>query len=395
MLIVLNQLIFLSCVNKDTTESVSTTFSNVKHIKIDIKDAEEKILSSIVDSISYVFLETNDSCLIGNIDKVVAYNNRFYILDKEKSKTLFIFDARGKLITKINRKGKGPGEYSTPDDFVIDKEEKTVEIYNRALKKILKFNMDGKFLSEFHFPFYSSSLIALPNNTYAVYSSYCTNPMGSNEYASNILIVKENGKILGHYLPFSKHQAAKSIGMNYNFSSPDAFGTFIELLNDTIYSIDSTRIFKPLYVADFHGKNVPNTITEKVQNSNAFDEEVMSGDYAFMSGQYCENHLYASFLSYYQKSIIWCLLNKQNRDVEVVSKVRNDINIVGFSYPEWSDGNFLIGKISPDVVLKRSIKAKGTGSKGYTESELKGMESFLGKINENDNPFLVLFKIKN
>ncbi len=96
-----------------------------------------------MDSLSYVFLETNDSCLIGHIDKVVIYNNRFYILDKEKSKTLFIFDSLGKLVKKINREGKGPGEYSTPDDFVIDKEEKTVEIYNRALKKILKFNMMG------------------------------------------------------------------------------------------------------------------------------------------------------------------------------------------------------------------------------------------------------------
>ncbi len=221
------------------------------------------------------------------------------------------------------------------------------------------------------------------------------NPIGSNEYSSNILIVRENGEILGHYLPFNKGQTTKSIGMNYNFSSPDAFGTFIELLNDTIYYIDSTRTFKPLYVANFQGKNVPYAITERVQNSNAFDNELMSEDYAFISGQYCENNLYASFMSYDQKSIMWCLLNKLNQNVEVMSKVHNDINIVGFTYPQWSDGNFLIGAIYPDVVLKRSIKAKGIDSKKYTESEIKSMELFLSKINVNNNPFLVLFKIRN
>lgn len=45
--------------------------------------------------IKYVPLETTDSSLIGNIDKILYQNNKYYILDKVEKKIL-VFDGKEK-----------------------------------------------------------------------------------------------------------------------------------------------------------------------------------------------------------------------------------------------------------------------------------------------------------
>ena len=45
------------------------------------------------------------------IDKIIEYNNKYYILDKSSLRTVVSFKKDGTPDTKYGRIGQGPGEY--------------------------------------------------------------------------------------------------------------------------------------------------------------------------------------------------------------------------------------------------------------------------------------------
>ena len=74
-------------------------------------------LSEVADSIRYIPLETSDSCLVGSVDKMLRTAKGEYILvDKEKSRAIYVFDAAGHFLNRIGKCGKGPAEYSMIED---------------------------------------------------------------------------------------------------------------------------------------------------------------------------------------------------------------------------------------------------------------------------------------
>jgi hypothetical protein len=114
---------------------------------LEIRDLPEGD-SSVIQSITYIPLETNDNCLIGNIEKVFYRNNRFYAIDKNVTKSIFVFDAGGKFLWKIDKRGKGPGEYTELLDFDVDSIGNIYLLDNGAMK-IIKYDSLGALITEY------------------------------------------------------------------------------------------------------------------------------------------------------------------------------------------------------------------------------------------------------
>lgn len=47
-------------------------------------DDHQIMMSSFVNSISYIPLETKDECLIGSVDKILVTDDAYYVVDREK-----------------------------------------------------------------------------------------------------------------------------------------------------------------------------------------------------------------------------------------------------------------------------------------------------------------------
>ena len=77
-------------------------------ITVDIHQ-QGRITDFIKSMDGYIFLETNDSCILQGIDKLKIENDVIYIADGD---VLQMFDRKdGKWLGKIDRQGRGPGEY--------------------------------------------------------------------------------------------------------------------------------------------------------------------------------------------------------------------------------------------------------------------------------------------
>ncbi|MCX6224343.1 MAG: 6-bladed beta-propeller, partial [Bacteroidia bacterium] len=111
-------------------------------------DSSRITFSRLVDSITFIPLETTPDCLMGSaINKIVCGDSTIFILEGLSEKTLFAFDYNGKFKFKIKRVGKGPGEFTSMSDFCITPDHQ-LAITDEVGKKIIFFDHQGVFLRE-------------------------------------------------------------------------------------------------------------------------------------------------------------------------------------------------------------------------------------------------------
>lgn len=113
--------------------------------------------SDFVDSYDYVMLETNDSVVIGMIDRLDMNDS---IISVKSRECVYSFDYTGKAIGIVNRRGKGSGEYLGIADFHLHDNE--IWILSDMNKKILVYDINGKLLRELILdaPYYSFEIMS-------------------------------------------------------------------------------------------------------------------------------------------------------------------------------------------------------------------------------------------
>ena len=102
-------------------------------------------LSSIITVKRIIPLETTDATLIGDLGKIVMFNDKIYVLFKRN--TLLVFDDKGKFLRKIGSIGEGPGEYRVIGDFDVTNHA----VFLRDYHKILQYDDNGEFMRSIPF----------------------------------------------------------------------------------------------------------------------------------------------------------------------------------------------------------------------------------------------------
>ncbi len=102
---------------------------------------EDKTLMSAIFEVSNVIsLETSDSCLLGEIEKIIKRDGVIYV--KSRNMPLTLFDEEGKFMHTVGKIGEGPEDYSMLVDFDI----KDGKIYVQTIKKIQVYDPNGKWI---------------------------------------------------------------------------------------------------------------------------------------------------------------------------------------------------------------------------------------------------------
>ena len=126
-----------------------TKQSNLLEIPIDIHQNSLIPLSEIAEEVTAIDLELTDESLISpmNIQRIIVSDSEVFIASRSK---ILVFNKTGKFIRSIGSQGKGPGEYSYIRSLALDEKNKRFFItsYDR---KIISYDMNGKFLNETSF----------------------------------------------------------------------------------------------------------------------------------------------------------------------------------------------------------------------------------------------------
>src|SRR5690606_26311997 len=141
--------------------------STAKIFKINPSDTTGYYYSDVVESSSYLLLETTSESLIGEIDKIHFDDTLIFILDKYVAEALFIFNKKGDFLTKIANKGAAPGEFLEIRDFTIDKNAKEICLFDLQGRKVNFYTYSGVFLRSKPIPFFFSEFEFLDKDTMA------------------------------------------------------------------------------------------------------------------------------------------------------------------------------------------------------------------------------------
>ena len=88
--------LFCGC---NTTSPTQPADDTVVHINVPVRDGAHTLpLSAVADSLHYIPLETRDDALVGQIDKLIPLKDRLIIVDKEKSRSIYLYDLQGHLL---------------------------------------------------------------------------------------------------------------------------------------------------------------------------------------------------------------------------------------------------------------------------------------------------------
>ena len=142
-IILIVAIICISC-QREKVENIK--FRKTLSIDFDKYKNQSLELSNSIDSIKIVSLKTDSIFIIGGISNLY-FNDPYFFLNDPQSQCIYIYDIHGNGISKIARKGRGPGEFLSITDFTI-LEDNTIVILDNPGEKIIFYNLFGDLIQE-------------------------------------------------------------------------------------------------------------------------------------------------------------------------------------------------------------------------------------------------------
>lgn len=237
---------FSSCINKATSDINENINEHQIEISSDLNFFDDS--KSFICDTSFVILHENEKTLFSDIMKMIAVDDRFYILDRFRARTVVAFDRHGNPICRYGAVGQGAGEYSFPSDLYVD--ETGVYVADCPRKKIIKYSLAGEYIEERSVPFGFGFFCKLPNENYLFNITPDGNTkdgliLTDSDFQIKKVVVKYPDEFYGGY--YTRNVIRKINDQQYiYYTSP----------LDTIYQLNQDGEVKEKLVLDFKGSSV-------------------------------------------------------------------------------------------------------------------------------------------
>ena len=113
------------------------------------KQETQSDLYDLLQNKRYITLETTDESLFSDITQFLCSSKELFIFDIQ-TQSIYVFDYDGKFLRKLNKKGQGPGEYTSIRGIEARDGSDYVYIFSR--ERVLVFQPDGTFVCQFPKP---------------------------------------------------------------------------------------------------------------------------------------------------------------------------------------------------------------------------------------------------
>lgn len=128
-------ILVFSCTNKKTNLNLASS-EEIEHIIIDLDKNIQVSFDSLISKVEFIKLETNDQNIIGRISQVFFVDSSIIVVDSENTKSITVFDSKGKFKHKIGNIGNGPEEFVEISNVTIVPEKNLVCVLDRPQRKI-------------------------------------------------------------------------------------------------------------------------------------------------------------------------------------------------------------------------------------------------------------------
>jgi len=368
--------------------------SQTEPIKISIdpqKVLDNVNLSSIISNLDFTLLETNEEYPLGEVSDIFVSENNIFILDEKIANAVFCYHTNGKLQFAIQAKGRGPGEFYRPTAIAFDRYDQTLHVMDRFLKKIVVFNLFGKFIREIELDFSVYDFKVLDQDTYAMFLME-PGVFRGESYNERLLITNKAGII--KFTKFNYSYTTKPFfrvppTLNKHFGNVNANDiSFVYFDSRCIYSLNPERVTQK-YVIDFGKYNLPKN--QIMRGKKDFDLALQS--YALLLNDFVETTNIIHFTYFYGGLIgHYVFINKKSNQVLQSKNITDDINGFNLKPPIGTMGDEMIYILNP-LEIQASLKNKSFVST-WPEKNFE-LRKIAQGLNENSNYVLMFCKLSD
>ena len=369
--------LFSSC--KDNAKSGANYEATPE--KIELGKRQPMKISDITSGIKVVKLETSEDVLLSNIHDIKIFDDYIYVLDVI-SKAIYVFDFEGNLTRKLQKEGRGPGEYLSINDFFIDTTHRQLEIFDKLNMNINIYDLDNfNFKESISLPFTFAFTFHKKDGVYYFQTNNARNSIKENETNSEVLLYDPSKKqvkpLFNTILPKDENQAWEFYNI---FTANQENEVFVSLAwHERLYKVENYKITPLISVETTDLEKYPKSVFEA-----NYDKRM-----SFLNSKSAENKIH------FFKTLLY--------------EGKNRIVGYGIGYPpkfcyyiSWNDGkivyntdsiknDFLIGLDSKLEIFK-SEKEYLVSLIYYYSANQALLDHF--EMTPESNPVILLFKMK-
>jgi hypothetical protein len=385
-------LLLSGCINPGKPEH--TDFSSIekdknhKNVSFDLTEEPVNISDiGMIRDMDIINLDCDE--VFSNIDKIIRYMNRIYIMDNSQTYSIYIYDTMGNFVNSISRQGQGPEEYVQLSDIFIDSTKSTLNVLSRVDKKILEFDLDGRqCLGIKKTPLVFSNMTKIKNG----YLGYAANYIQGVDEKYSVYKLSDRMELKDAFFEIDKTWISKVLGGGLALSSYNDKIHYITPMDFNIYSIEDNKV-SIAYTFDFGDAAWPEHLKEW-REPDEIRDYIMRKVRRFYRFQETDNYLMTDVL--YMGQRLMCVYNK-NSDKSYLARlgVNEDKYFIGFGEIVGIDKNAIYTK--HDALY---VKRMWTGKDEYNDFWPKHSEQIMRlrekfpTVNEDGNPFLLIYYLK-
>ncbi len=353
-------------------------------------------LSDIANDIKYIPLE--NTFPIGGTYSIRIIKNGIFL--SAQNTGVIQFDRKGKYLSTIGSKGRGPGEYLYGNYFTVDENSKRIYIIDKY--KIMVYTFEGKFLRDIPFEkyTYTNPREILMNGPYL----FLPFSGSDGDLKYNWIILDTLGNMVSKKQRFYHPSQFVIPGFTYKFENKLFYGNF---LNDTIFSVSTDLKAKAAYLFSQGVYRWPkeglavNLIREKMPDYFRPFSMFESKNFIFLRYGY---HDKEAILLIDKKTKRTYQAFKPDKDgfLKYTASIKNDLdgglpltlNSRGYYYFVENGSEYIAVLINPFELKNDVASDEFKNSIPKFPEKKKQLEQLANNMDENDNPVLMLVKLK-
>jgi hypothetical protein len=230
------------------------TSDTVKVINLNPYEAAEYVnLSEIADSIICIRLQPAPDDVMGRIGRVIVGKKYIYAEDFSQH-MIFVFDKKGQFVSKLNRKGSGPGEYSSIGHIFIDDSEEYIEFIDMAKGVKFKYtNVSFEFVETLPLPKINFNVACRRNDGFYYYATHqIDNVINDKKTNAGLIVTDEKNNLSTLFDKNIETNNFYPLLFGESFTQNDKNELFFSNLyyDNTFYRLKAGEAF-PVYTVDF------------------------------------------------------------------------------------------------------------------------------------------------
>jgi hypothetical protein len=358
-------------------------------------DAATNNLSDIATDVQYIQLQTSESSLVGRTADFKIYGGITYINTRTE---LICFDKTGRYLYKLNKIGRGPGEYSFIEDYDINSKGDILIL--RSHENIFVYDIKG---NEFVFnkllniksaitnKISNIDFVPGQNNVLLSYECFGEEPFRN-------IVINLDGNTLNarpNYYKFTNRiqimGASPDENINYDFNNSIYFK---EWESDTVFTLDQTNKIIPYLILNANGKqptpddfvkylnlDISKMMTSSPISQNLIIRIVMEVPRYIIYGF---RYLNKEYFEIYDK-----VLNKKF-GIDPRTFFKDDIS-GGINFEPKFSGDGRLFSLVEALALKNYFSGDSFKNSVVKNPEKKkALEKLADSLNETDNPVLIV-----